>query len=165
MLVVLKLAPYDSDGDDQAAFVSSFTLFLTMLCAFAIMKEDPNAPNMDSNIVGYILIGISSLCLLAEIAIMISTADLSVLKRCKSKKKNKNKTDLVKVAPEPESSNEDATPPPPPPVINVQKLREIRLKYGAGSEEYIQAARDAGSLTNDSISSESLEKKGEEGEN
>ena len=164
MLVVLKLAPYDSDGDDQAAFVSSFTLFLTMLCAFAIMAENPNAPSVDSNIVGYILIGISSLCLLAEIAIMISTADLSVLKRCKSKKKNKNKTDLVKVAPEPESSNEDATPPPPP-VINVQKLREIRLKYGAGSEEYIQAARDAGSLTNDSISSESLEKKGEEGEN
>ena len=157
MLVVLKLAPYDSDGDDQAAFVSSFTLFLTMLCAFAIMAENPNAPNMDSNIVGYILIGISSLCLLAEIAIMISTADLSVLKRCKSKKKNKSKTDLVKVAPEPESSNEDST--------NVQKLREIRLKYGAGSEEYIQAARDAGSLTNDSISSESLEKKGEEGEN
>ena len=164
MLVVLKLAPYDSDGDDLAAFVSSFTLFLTMLCAFAIMAENPNAPSVDSNIVGYILIGISSLCLLAEIAIMISTADLSVLKRCKSKKKNKSKTDLVKVAPEPESSNEDATPPPPP-VINVQKLREIRLKYGAGSEEYIQAARDAGSLTNDSISSESLEKKGEEGEN
>ena len=157
MLVVLKLAPYDSDGDDQAAFVSSFTLFLTMLCAFAIMAENPNAPNMDSNIVGYILIGISSLCLLAEIAIMISTADLSVLKRCKSKKKNKNKTDLVKVAPEPESSNEDST--------NVQKLREIRLKHGAGSEEYIQAARDASSLTNNSISSQSLEKKGEEGEN
>ena len=162
MLVVLKLAPYDSDGDDQAAFVSSFTLFLTMLCAFAIMAENPNAPRVDSNSVGYILIGISSLCLLAEIAIMISTADLSVLKRCKSKK-NKTRTDLVKVAPEPESSNEDT--PPPPPVINVQKLREIRLKYGAGSEEYIQAARDASSLTNNSISSQSLEKKGEEGEN
>jgi hypothetical protein len=44
LLIVLKAAPFDSDGDDQSAFVSAFSLTLTMLCGFAVMSNPSKLP-------------------------------------------------------------------------------------------------------------------------
>ena len=70
LLVVLKLAPYGRDVDDQAAFIAALTLILTMICGFALMMDvGRDAPDFDPNITGFVMVAISILCLVLEIGI------------------------------------------------------------------------------------------------
>ena len=70
LLVVLKLAPYGRDTDDQAAFIAALTLVLTMISGFALMMDvDRDAPDFDPNVTGSIMVAISILCLVLEIGI------------------------------------------------------------------------------------------------
>jgi hypothetical protein len=70
LLVVLKLAPYGRDVDDQAAFIAALTLILTMICGFALMTDvGRDAPDFDPNITGFVMVAISILCLVLEIGI------------------------------------------------------------------------------------------------
>lgn len=39
MLVVLKLAPYESESDDWASFITSLTITLTLLSGFTLMSD------------------------------------------------------------------------------------------------------------------------------
>jgi hypothetical protein len=128
LLLVLKAAPYDSDGDDQSSFVSALTLCLTMLCGFAVMSN-PTENKSDANLVGYVLIVISCFCLAVQVYLMVMEMDLSMLKKCRKKKKTDQNT--TKVAPVKENNL----------AADSARLKEIRLKHGASSAEYQAAAK------------------------
>ena len=128
LLLVLKAAPYDSDGDDQSSFVSALTLCLTMLCGFAVMSN-PTENKSDANLVGYVLIVISCFCLAVQVYLMVMEMDLSMLKKCRKKKKTDQNT--TKVAPVKENNL----------AADSARLKEIRLKHGASSAEYQAAAQ------------------------
>merc|ERR1711998_774465 len=79
LLLVLKLAPYASDSDDYSSFIAALTLALTMLCGFALMsdegKEDKDFG--DTNLVGILLVVISTLCMVLNFAIFMREVDFS----------------------------------------------------------------------------------------
>ena len=133
LLLVLKAAPYDSDGDDQSSFVSALTLCLTMLCGFAVMSN-PTENKSDANLVGYVLIVISCFCLAVQVYLMVMEMDLSMLKKCRKKKKtDQNTTKVAPVKDNPVKENKLAA--------DSARLKEIRLKHGASSAEYQAAAK------------------------
>ena len=92
LLVVLKLAPYESNGEDSSSFLSSLTLTLTTIGGIILMTDgdiDGSNKTFNSDGVAYILITISVLCIASQIGITIFV-DCGVWeKRCG---KNKNKT-------------------------------------------------------------------------
>ena len=74
LLVVLKLAPYDSDGEDTSSFLSSLTLTLTTIGAIVLMTDgnaDGSNKTFNSDGLAYILITISVLCIASQIGITI----------------------------------------------------------------------------------------------
>jgi len=100
LLVILKAAPYESDGDDKSSFVSALTLTLTMLCAFAVMAADPaDSDAFSGEVVGYVLVIISIFCLVVQVDLVIIEADFSILKKCTPTKKPKVVGDKTKVSP------------------------------------------------------------------
>ena len=139
LLVVLKLAPYDGDTDDQASFIAALTLTLTMLCGFALMMDNPLDPNFDPSIAGGVMMFISIGCLVMSLGGVVKEKCKGRCKRApgavavvgkKAKEKN------TKVIP---SSSRAASSR----VENEQKrdeMKRIRLEYGASSKEYKAAA-------------------------
>ena len=74
LLVVLKLAPYESDGEDVSSFLSSLTLTLTTIGGIVLMtdgNDDGSNKTFNSNGLAYILIAISVLCIASQIGITI----------------------------------------------------------------------------------------------
>ena len=69
LLVVLKLAPYESNGEDASSLISSLTLTLTTIGGMVIMMENRDAPN--SEFLANILIAISVTCIASQIGITI----------------------------------------------------------------------------------------------
>ena len=74
LLIVLKLAPYQNDSEDWTSFVSSLTLFLATLGAFALQADDSSAPAFQSDVMGVLLIAISVLCIATELGIIVVIA-------------------------------------------------------------------------------------------
>jgi len=73
LLVVKDLKPYESDGEDYSSFLSSLTLTLTTLGAFALMTDnpDPTKKTFDSDALAYVMVGISVSCIVSQIGITI----------------------------------------------------------------------------------------------
>ena len=97
LLVVLKLAPYESDGEDTSSFLSSLTLTLTTIGGIVLIMDgggDVSKKTFNSEAVAYILIAISVLCIASQIGITIFV-DCGVWERC-CRKKKKNDEDLNK---------------------------------------------------------------------
>merc|ERR1712166_1621830 len=97
LLVVLKLAPYKSDGEDSSSFLSSLTLTLTTIGGIVLMMDgnaDGSNKIFNSDGLAYILITISVLCIASQIGITIFV-DCGVWEKCCGKKK-KNDEDLNK---------------------------------------------------------------------
>ena len=97
LLVVLKLAPYDGDTDDQASFIAALTLTLTMLCGFALMTDDPSDPNFDPSITGGVMMFISIGCLVLQLGVMAkekckTVPGAALLTKMKSKQNKKSST-------------------------------------------------------------------------
>ena len=97
LLVVLKLAPYDCDADDQASFIAALTLTLTMLCGFALMTDDPSDPNFDPSITGGVMMFISIGCLVLEFGLIAkekckTVPGAALLAKMKSKHNKKSST-------------------------------------------------------------------------
>ena len=136
LLVVLKLAPYESDGEDTSSFLSSLTLTLTTIGGIVLIMDgagDVSKKTFNSEGLAYILIAISVLCIASQIGITIFI-DCGVWERLCGKKQQKDqkvdKNKKTKVQPIQETvSGSDQH----------KKLREIRLKYGAASKEYKEA--------------------------
>merc|ERR1711865_627325 len=100
LLVVLKLAPYDSDGEDTGSFLSSLTLTLTTIGAIVLMTDgnaDGSNKTFNSDGLAYILITISVLCIASQIGITIFV-DCGVWENRCAKDKGK-KEDATKVLP------------------------------------------------------------------
>jgi len=70
LLVVLKLAPYESEGEDLSSFLSSLTLLLTTIGGLVLMNDTVNT-SLQAKLIGFILVGISGLCILSEIGIAV----------------------------------------------------------------------------------------------
>ena len=103
LLVVLKLAPYKSHGEDISSFLSSLTLTLTTIGGIVLMMDgnsDGSNKTFNGDGVAYILITISVLCIASQIGITIFV-DCGVWeKRCgKNKNKKSNKDGETKVLP------------------------------------------------------------------
>jgi uncharacterized membrane protein len=73
MLVVLKIAPYDSFGEDLSSFLSSLTLTLTTLAGFALMTDHPNPAEKTFNdeVVANFLVVLAVLCISSQCIITI----------------------------------------------------------------------------------------------
>ena len=73
LLVVKDLKPYESDGEDYSSFLSSLTLTLTTLGAFALITDnpDPTKKTFDSDALAYVMVGISVSCIASQIGIAI----------------------------------------------------------------------------------------------
>ena len=72
LLVVLKMSPFESDGEDVSAFLTSLTLTLTTLGGFALMTDpDPAKKTFDSEALAYVLVSISVMCIVSQIAITV----------------------------------------------------------------------------------------------
>ena len=73
LLVVKDLKPYVSDGEDYSSFLSSLTLTLTTLGAFALITDnpDPTKKTFDSDALAYVMVGISVSCITSQIGIAI----------------------------------------------------------------------------------------------
>ena len=136
LLVVLKLSPYKSTGEDTSSFLSSLTLTLTTIGGIVLIMDgggDVSKKTFNSEAVAYILIAISVLCIASQIGITIFV-DCGVWERLCGKKQQKDqkvdKNNNTKVQPiEDAVSGSDQH----------KKLRDIRLKYGAASKEYKEA--------------------------
>ena len=90
LLVVLKLSPFESNGEDYSSFLSSFTLTLTTLGGFALMTDNPKpgeAKSFDSDALAYVLVGISIACIVSQIAITI-LIDCGIWARITNKKRS-----------------------------------------------------------------------------
>ena len=103
LLVVLKLAPYESDGEDSSSFLSSLTLTLTTIGGIVLIMDgggDVSKKSFNSEALAYILIAITVLCIASQIGITIFV-DCGVWeKRCgKNKNKKSNKEGETKVLP------------------------------------------------------------------
>ena len=103
LLVVLKLAPYKSTGEDSSSFLSSLTLTLTTIGGIVLMMDgnsDGSNKTFNSEALAYILIAISVLCIASQIGITIFV-DCGVWeKRCrKNRNKKSNKEGETKVLP------------------------------------------------------------------
>ena len=103
LLVVLKLAPYKSNGEDSSSFLSSLTLTLTTIGGIVLMMDgnsDGSNKTFNSDGLAYILIAISVLCIASQIGITIFV-DCGVWeKRCgKNENKKSNKVGETKVLP------------------------------------------------------------------
>merc|ERR1711865_1327667 len=97
LLVVLKLSPYKSTGEDTSSFLSSLTLMLTTIGGIVLImdgKVEGPKQTFNSEALAYILIAISVLCIASQIGITIFV-DCGVWERCCGKKK-KNDEDLNK---------------------------------------------------------------------
>jgi hypothetical protein len=139
MLLVLKAAPYQEDSEDWSSFLACIALTLTTIGGFALMTDDPNAKTYESKVLGLILIGINGVCIALEIFIVV-VFDCDGLSRCKKicgGKVIETKNDKV------DKSNRTKVQP----INNIKpgseqhkKLRDARLKYGAGSNEYREVA-------------------------
>ena len=139
MLLVLKTAPYEEDSEDWSAFVACVALTLTTIGGFALMTDNQNARTYESKVLGLVLIGINGVCIALEIIIVV-VFDCDGLSRCKkicggkvieTKNEKVDKSNKTKVQPieniKPGSEQH-------------KKLRDTRLKYGAGSKEYREVA-------------------------
>jgi len=71
LLVVLKMSPFESNGEDMSSFLSSLTLTLTTLGGFALMTDNPAKKSFDSEALAYVLVGISVLCIAIQLGITI----------------------------------------------------------------------------------------------
>jgi hypothetical protein len=72
LLVVLKISPFESNGEDMSSFLSSLTLTLTTLGGFALMTDpDPVKKTFDSEALAYVLVSISVLCIVSQILITV----------------------------------------------------------------------------------------------
>ena len=73
LLVILKLAPYESNGEDYSSILSALTLTLTTLSAFALMTDnpDPTKKTFDSDTLAYFMVGISVSCMASQIVIAV----------------------------------------------------------------------------------------------
>merc|ERR1711865_623984 len=100
LLVVLKLAPYDSDGEDVSSFLSSLTLTLTTIGGNVLIMDgggDVSKKTFNSKALGYILITISVMCIVSQIGITVFI-DCGVWERLCGKEDKKN-DDATKVLP------------------------------------------------------------------
>ena len=127
LLIVLKLAPYQNDSEDWTSFVSSLTLFLTTLGAFALQADDSSAPAFQSDVMGVLLIAISVLCIATELGIIV-VIDCGMQRRCIRDKKA-TKGGNSRTAVRPVSNNNKSKK-------RATKLRQCRLQYGTNSKEY-----------------------------
>jgi len=138
MLLVLKTAPYQENSEDWSSFVACVALTLTTIGGFALIMDDPNARTYESQVLGLILIGINVVCIALEIFIVV-VFDCDGLSRCKKICGKVIETKIEKV----DKSNKTKVQP----INNIKpgseqhkKLRDTRLKYGAGSKEYREVA-------------------------
>merc|ERR1711865_372070 len=93
LLVVLKLAPYKSTGEDSSSFLSSLTLTLTTIGGIVLIMDgggDVSKKTFNSEALAYILIAISVLCIASQIGITIFV-DCGVWERLRGKKQKKDK--------------------------------------------------------------------------
>ena len=137
LLVVLKIAPYESNGEDYSSFLSSLALTLTTLCAFALMTDNPDNPIYDSDALAYVMIVISVSCIVSQIGITIFI-DCGVWDRLCGGKTEKNRNDSGKVSSKKSTSmtqvhpmNEAPLPPapPPPPSSSSSQIEEDNGKH------------------------------------
>ena len=84
LLVVLKLAPYESDGDDWASIVTSLTIVLTLLSGFALVSDDSEDPAFDNKMMGVLLIVLFGFTMMVQVGIMVFM-DCGVLERIQEK--------------------------------------------------------------------------------
>ena len=155
LLVILKMSPFESDGEDMSSFVSSLALTLTTIGGIVLMMDhpDPDQKAFGSDTLAYILVAISLLCLVSQIGITVFI-DCGLLEHlggtriCKSQnreeadkssKKGRSNVSVVPVVPP-----EPPKTPPPKRLITKQNLAAVRQKHGAGSLEYQTALNQLG---------------------
>ena len=110
MLVVLKLSPYVQSTEDWTSFISTLTLTITTIGGFAMamnaqLMERNEKPQVDSEHLAVLLIGISALSMVTNISITIFI-DCGVLEMLCGGKKKTTKKSAKKVTP---VSQEDDT--------------------------------------------------------
>ena len=123
LLVVKDLKPYDSDGEDISSFLSSLTLTLTTLGAFALMTDNPDATKktFDSDALAYVMVGIAISCIVSQVGITIFI-DCGLWNRlCGGKTEKNNNDDNGKVSNKKSMTqvhpmNEASLPLSPPPL-------------------------------------------------
>jgi hypothetical protein len=120
LLVVLKLAPYRFDADDTMSFISTLSLFFTMLFGFALAMDEREYFNKHQ--VGIALI-VMNCC------VVVLQASNIVFIKCKAVDKA---ADLAR------SLSRKYTKVTP--AARHERLKQVRLEHGPGSAEYKQAA-------------------------
>ena len=101
LLVVLKLSPYKSTGEDVSAFVSSLTLTLTTLGGMILVMDQGDANGIktfDAETIAWILLGISVLCIVEVVCVTV-LVDCGVLERYRGKRNRNKNGDGSKVIP------------------------------------------------------------------
>ena len=146
LLVVVKLSPYDSSDDDLSSFVTSLTVLLMTLGAVMISidtdSETASASDAEKLFASIIMVGLPSSCVAFEIFIgMLNTNQgakfrARLEKRCKSKLNHGGRDAQAtrsnwKVVPE-----KDAAKRKKQEAAMARSLQEVRMKFGADSEEY-----------------------------
>ena len=91
LLVTLRLAPYESDGEDVSAFLSALTLTLTTIGGMVLMMDSPDVAtgetSFNSAVLAHLLVGISALCIVSQIGITVFI-DCGVWERWSNRKNN-----------------------------------------------------------------------------
>ena len=74
---------YAGDADDYSSFIASLTLALTMLCGFAIMADQGKTEQDfgDGDLLGALLVAISTVCMVLNFGIMMWNVDWPQYKR------------------------------------------------------------------------------------
>lgn len=128
LLLVLKLAPYDSIYDDWASFFSLLAIMMTMLLGFALISDDKENPAFPPEHVTFLLMLTNSTAFFINFGIMLYVSlSLKVKKKCimcmkckckrnksskKKKKQNKKKKKITQITPTHKSLGRSCNPQP-----------------------------------------------------
>ena len=137
MLLVLKTAPFEEDTEDWSSFIGCFALCMTTFGGVCLITDDPSNKTFDPFVMAVILISLNVVSMTSQLSILI-LVDCGVWDRlCMQRKKKVDRSSRGRrrssILPVSLSKSEA--------LEKVQILRDVRLKYGAGSDEYVEAAK------------------------
>ena len=130
LLIVLKLSPYKSDPDDVSVFCSSLALVLTTLGGLVLFMDEDET-YFDRNDIGLGIIVLCSGVLVLQLSVLVFVKcgyGAKITKRIRVFSGKKVTVMPISMMTE-NQQNSAATE-------QHKELRDIRLKYGADSEEY-----------------------------
>ena len=136
MLLVLKTAPFEEDTEDWSSFIGCFALCMTTFGGVCLITDDPLNRTFEPFTMAVILITLNVLSMTAQLSILIlldcGVWDRVFMRRKKKLDRSSRGRRMSSVLPM--TLTKDLA------LARVKQLREVRLLYGAGSDEYKEVA-------------------------